>query len=252
MSITDALTRIADIQQQFAALGGGPGALGAAASAAAPATSAPTAAGGLPATTQTPAAFAAALASAQGTAAETSGPPLPVAALSSGLAGLIGPGTGSAAGLAAGGPLTTALPPAAAAQLTGAQQQFAATLVAQTGLNPAVVSAWLLAEESGPAAQSRQAANNNDWLNIGYTDSGTVGAADAVWSNPVSAATATAQWLKGQASIPGYGTASPSVQAILATVGDSPAAQIAALQSSGWASSGYPSLPALYAQTTGA
>jgi len=30
----------------------------------------------------------------------------------------------------------------------------------------------VLAEESGSAATSRQSANNNDWLNIGYTDSG--------------------------------------------------------------------------------
>ena len=59
---------------------------------------------------------------------------------------------------------------------------------------------------------------------------------------------ASAGWLKGQNTIPGYGTASAGVQAILHTAGQSPQAQIAALQQSGWASSGYPSLPALLAQ----
>ena len=61
--------------------------------------------------------------------------------------------------------------------LTSGQQQFAATLSSETGLNPGVVTSWLLAEESGGAAQSRQAAGNNDWLNIGYTDSATYGRA---------------------------------------------------------------------------
>src|SRR5947209_970827 len=101
------------------------------------------------------------------------------------------------------------------------------------------------------AAQSRQGAGNNDWLNIGYTDSGTYGASDSVWSDPVSAADATAGWLKGQNTIPGYGTASSGIQAILSTAGQAPSAQIAALQQSGWASSGYPSLPALYQQLAG-
>ena len=135
--------------------------------------------------------------------------------------------------------------------LTSAQQQFASRLADNTGLDPGVVSAWLLAEESGGAAVSRQSANNNDWLNIGYTDSGTYGSADSIWGNPVIAADATAGWLKGQNTIPGYGTASAGIQGILATAGQSPEAQISALQNSGWASSGYPSLPSLYQQVAG-
>ena len=135
--------------------------------------------------------------------------------------------------------------------LTSAQQQFASRLASDTGLDPGVVSAWLLAEESGGAAVSRQSANNNDWLNIGYTDSGTYGSSDSVWSDPISAADATAGWLKGQSTIPGYGTASSGIQAILSTAGQPPATQIAALQNSGWASSGYPSLPSLYQQMAG-
>jgi hypothetical protein len=140
------------------------------------------------------------------------------------------------------------LPTGAQTQLTSDQQQFASRLAAQTGLDPSVVSAWLLAEESGGAAQSRQAQSNNDWLNIGYTDSGTYGSADSIWSNPITAADATAGWLKGQNTIPGYGTASSGIQGILSTAGQPASVQIAALQNSGWASSGYPSLPSLYQQ----
>jgi hypothetical protein len=135
--------------------------------------------------------------------------------------------------------------------LTSGQQQFASELASKTGLDSGVVSAWLLAEESGGAAVSRQSANNNDWLNIGYTDSGTYGSADSVWSNPTTAADATAGWLKGQNTIPGYGTASSGIQAVVGTAGQSPQAQISALQNSGWASSGYPSLPSLYQQVAG-
>jgi hypothetical protein len=146
---------------------------------------------------------------------------------------------------------TGALPTKATTMLTSAQQTFAGRLASDTGLDPGVVAAWLLAEESGGTAVSRQSANNNDWLNIGYTDSGTYGSADSVWSDPASAADATAGWLKGQNTIPGYGTASSGIQAVLQTAGQSPQAQIAALQNSGWASSGYPSLPSLYQQIAG-
>jgi len=146
---------------------------------------------------------------------------------------------------------SASLPASASTMLTSAQQQFASRLAGDTGLDPGVVSAWLLAEESGGAAVSRQSANNNDWLNIGYTDSGTYGSADSIWSNPVTAADATAGWLKGQNTIPGYGTASSGIQAIVATAGQSPQAQISALQGSGWASSGYPSLTSLYQQVAG-
>jgi hypothetical protein len=160
--------------------------------------------------------------------------------------------TPAIAAIGAGGGGTTggALSATAASALTGAQRQFATRLAADTGLDSNVVAAWLLAEESGGAAQSRQAANNNDWLNIGYTDSGTYGATDPVWSDPTAAADATAGWLKGQNTISGYGTASAGVQSILATAGQPAASQIAALQNSGWASSGYPDLPSLYQSVT--
>jgi hypothetical protein len=157
--------------------------------------------------------------------------------------------TATASTAAATGGVT--LPASATTQLTAGQQQFASTLSADTGLNPSVVSSWLLAEESGSAAQSRQSAGNNDWLNVGYTDSGTYGASDPVWSDPASAANATAQWMQGQDSVSGYGAASSGIQAILSSVGQTPATQIAAIQSSGWSSGGYPGLGALYTQVTG-
>jgi hypothetical protein len=146
---------------------------------------------------------------------------------------------------------TSTLPASTQTMLTSDQREFASRLAADTGLNTGVVSAWLLAEESGGAAVSRQSANNNDWLNIGYTDSATYGSSDSIWSNPTTAADATAGWLKGQDTIPGYGTASSGIQAILQTAGQDPSAQISALQNSGWASSGYPDLPSLYAQVAG-
>jgi hypothetical protein len=143
------------------------------------------------------------------------------------------------------------LPANATTMLSSGQQQFASRLAADTGMDPGVISAWMLAEESGGAATSRQSAGNNDWLNIGYTGSGTFGAGDSVWGSPVTAADATAGWLKGQNTIPGYGTASSGIQAILTTAGQPAATQISALQNSGWAGSGYPDLPSLYQQVAG-
>jgi hypothetical protein len=218
MSFTDAVSRVSQIQAQISSLQTAfdPSVAGAAASSSA------TAGVGTAGSAAAAGSFASALAQAQ-QSQDVSTP------------------------LAAG----TSLPAGAQSQLTSGQQQFAARLAAQTGLDPSVISAWLLAEESGGAAQSRQAQNNNDWLNIGYTDRGTYGSADSIWSNPVTAADATAGWLKGQNTIPGYGTASSGIQGILGTGGQPASVQIAALQNSGWASSGYPSLPSLHQQIAG-
>ncbi len=282
MSVTDAMSRISQIQSQIESIqtafqpSTATGTPQSAAGAATPATSSSAGAGS---TT-----FANALAQAQlsndslaqsalGSSATSTSPTTsltgtaPTSSLASALAAdstssaIAAGGTSSA--LAAGGTSTAVptsstdstapagtLPASAQSMLTSDQQQFAAQLAGDTGLDPGVISSWLLAEESGSAAQSRQGANNNDWLNIGYTDSATYGASDSVWSDPTSAADATAGWLKGQNTIPGYGTASSGIQAILGTAGQSPAAQIAALQQSGWASSGYPDLPTLYQQVT--
>jgi hypothetical protein len=119
--------------------------------------------------------------------------------------------------------------------LTSGQQTFVAHLSSLTGLNTRVVAGWVLAEESGSAAQGRESASNFNWLNIGYFDSGTGAIAHATpFSNPVSAAEQTAKFLKGE-----WGGASTGIRDILKTVGQPPDNQIMAIANSGWASSHY-------------
>ena len=219
MSYTDAVSRVSQIQAQIASLQ----------------------------TAFDPAAAAASTDSTTGTSSTSTGTSTGSSSFASALAQA--QDTGATSTLPATG--GAALPSSAQTMLTSDQQQFASRLASDTGLDPSVVSAWLLAEESGGAAQSRQSQNNNDWLNIGYTDSATYGSSDSIWSNPTTAADATAGWLKGQNTIPGYGTASSGIQGILSTAGQPASTQIAALQNSGWASSGYPDLPSLYSQVAG-
>jgi hypothetical protein len=157
-------------------------------------------------------------------------------------------------------PVTPKLTGGAAHLLTSAQQEFAAQLQADTGLNASVVEAWLLAEESGSAAQYYEGLSWNDWLNIGMT--GQSGAApkasingldDSIWDDPVTAANATAEWLEGRAgAVPGYGTPPASIQDILNTKDQSASTQISAIQQSGWASGGYPELAEVYQEVVGA
>jgi hypothetical protein len=119
--------------------------------------------------------------------------------------------------------------------LTSGQEKFAGRLAELTGLDPRVVSAWELAEESGGAAQAREAAGNFNWLNIGYFDSGAGKIAfDKSFGDPISAAEQTADFLKGK-----WGGASPGIRAILNTVGRDPQEQMSAIANSGWASSHY-------------
>jgi hypothetical protein len=134
---------------------------------------------------------------------------------------------------------------------TPGQSQFIGRYAQQTGLDPRVVAAEVLNEESGSAAQKRQQAGIHNWLNIGYTDTAERGTGNQVWRDPLTAATASANWIKGRYDAPGFGRASSGVQGILRSVGQSPAAQIAAIQHSGWASSGYPNLPAVYQSVGG-
>ena len=106
--------------------------------------------------------------------------------------------------------------------LTSGQEKFAGRLAELTGLDPRVVSAWELAEESGGAAQAREAAGNFNWLNIGYFDSGAGEIAfDKAFGDPVTAAEQTADFLKGK-----WGGASPGIRAILDTVGRDPQEQM--------------------------
>jgi hypothetical protein len=119
--------------------------------------------------------------------------------------------------------------------LTDGQAKFAGRLAELTGLDPRVVSAWELAEESGGAAAGRQAAGNFNWLNIGYFDSGAGAIAfDKAFADPLTAAEQTANFLQGK-----WGGASTGIRAILDSVGKSPDEQFNAIAHSGWASSGY-------------
>jgi hypothetical protein len=119
--------------------------------------------------------------------------------------------------------------------LTPGQEKFAGRLAELTGLDPRVVAAWELAEESGSAAQGREAASNFNWLNIGYFDSGAGKIAfDKEFGDPISAAEQSAKFLKGE-----WGGASSSIRAILNSVGHSPADQMSAIANSDWASSHY-------------
>ncbi|MGO9900191.1 MAG: hypothetical protein ACLP0J_10980 [Solirubrobacteraceae bacterium] len=252
MSYTDALARITQIEQQLSQLSGAATAPAASTDGTSAATDASAGSGSDVSATS----FADALAQAQATSS-TDGALSTLTGSDTADAGLALPSASSTPtlasatgglGVSASGSAT--LPSAATTLLTTDQQQFASRLAADTGLNPGVVSAWMLAEENGSAAQSRQAAGNNDWLNIGYTGAGTYGSSDSVWSDPVTAADATAGWLEGQNTVPGYGTASSGIQSILSSVGQTPAAQMSALQTSGWAGSGYPDLPSIYAEVT--
>jgi hypothetical protein len=141
-----------------------------------------------------------------------------------------------------------ALPAGAAGKLNAGQRTFASELAAKTGLDPTVVAGWVLSEEPASSKQAPNGANN--WLNIGSTDSGFYGASNPAWSDPLSAADFTAQWLAGTVA-PGFGAASSGIRAILHTAGQSISNQIAAIQHSGWASSGYPNLPSVVAQFGG-
>jgi hypothetical protein len=122
-----------------------------------------------------------------------------------------------------------------AAGLTPGQRSFAQHLAGLTGLNSRAISAWMLAEESGGAAQRRQAQRNNNWLNIGYFDSGPGAITkDQAFRDPVRAAQYTAAFLKGQ-----KGGAAPGIRAILKTAGQAPEQQLRAIAASPWASSHY-------------
>lgn len=119
--------------------------------------------------------------------------------------------------------------------LTPDQKKFAMQVAKETGLSPRVVAAQALAEESGSYAAEREAEGNNDWLNIGYYDSGP-GAITKTpeWKDPESAAKATSEFFKDKKFGP-----SESIAAIVPTsAGKSDAAQIAAIGNSNWATSG--------------
>lgn len=135
--------------------------------------------------------------------------------------------------------------------LTRSQRVFGSELVRLTGLDRRLVGAQLLNEMNGSAAAQREANRDYNWLNIGWTDSGQRGTGNSVWRDPVTAARATARWLRGEWEVPGFGRAAPGIVAWSRTAGRPLDVQIQALQRSGWASSGYPDLPKLVRDYSG-
>jgi hypothetical protein len=140
-------------------------------------------------------------------------------------------GNGGRPGSAVTGPALTV----SSSLLTHGQETFVARLATLTGLSPRVVGAWTLAEESSGYAKAREAGGNNNWLNIGYFDSGPGAIAfNRAFSEPDSAADKTADFLKGK-----WGGASTSIRAILGSASKDPEEQINAIADSDWASSHY-------------
>lgn len=122
--------------------------------------------------------------------------------------------------------------------LSPAAHAFTVRLASQTGLNPRVIAGWVMAETSGHDTTN----GPNNWLNVGSFDSGFQGGGANVWQNPLSAADATAAFLKGapvNGIRPPLGGGAPSVRSILSTVGKGIPTQVQAIQNSGWASSHY-------------
>lgn len=137
------------------------------------------------------------------------------------------------------------------AVLTRSQRAFGSEFARLTGLDYRLVGAQLLNEMNGSAAAQREANRDYNWLNIGWTDSGQRGTGNTVWRDPISAARASARWVAGEWEVPGFGRAAPGIIAWGRTAGKPLDAQIRALQTSGWASSGYPDLPQLVRDYSG-
>lgn len=124
------------------------------------------------------------------------------------------------------------------------QTAFVNSLASRTGLSPRVLAGMAASEQP---ADSPSVPGSQNWLNIGYYDSGPGAPTQdkRFFGTPEQAAKTTAQFLKGKTL-----GASEGIQNILSTAGKSDAAQIRAIQTSGWASSGHPNLPELAAQSS--
>lgn len=109
----------------------------------------------------------------------------------------------------------------------GDQKAFGQAFAADTGLNIHVVEAWLLHEQP-PGSPATPGSNN--WLNVQYTDSGPNSTYyDIAKLPPAQAARASAEWLRKQQGLSG----------ILQAAGHGEAAEVTAIEDSGWASSHY-------------
>jgi hypothetical protein len=113
--------------------------------------------------------------------------------------------------------------------LTGvaAHRAFGEAFARATGLSSTVVEAWLMHEQ--PAGEGATPGSNN-WLNIGYEDSGPNSEYYRIAAmSPADAGVASAKWLARQSGLRG----------ILASRGTGEENEAHAIVASGWASSHY-------------
>jgi hypothetical protein len=131
------------------------------------------------------------------------------------LSSLIGGTKAQAAGLPKGQKPQRS-PVSISGPLTPSQKAFGEELARQTGLSPKTIGGWMLAEESGSAAQSKQAKGDANWLNIGPGQN--------LGSNPRAAAQKTAQLINTSGYYGG----------IRASRGKGVGAQVSAIKASPW------------------
>lgn len=129
------------------------------------------------------------------------------------------------------------------------QLVFADVVAKRTRWDVWVIRAQVLNEMNGAAALGRVRENNHNWLNVGYFDELGGGGAfqqSGVWGDPVRAGNATADWIQGERETINS-TAAPSIrEAYEKGANATPAEAIRLLQTSRWATSGYPQLPGIY------
>ena len=135
------------------------------------------------------------------------------------------------------------------ANLSPNQRRFIQGYASASGIDPRLIAAQLIAEEPA-GANAPVGHNDQNWLNIGNTDSRWFPGA-AAWKDPYRAGRRSALWTRGKLSVPGFGRAAPGIVAFSRTSGQPLQSQIRALQHSGWASSGYPNLGSLVQQVGG-
>jgi hypothetical protein len=108
--------------------------------------------------------------------------------------------------------------------LTEGQKTFGAELAKLTGIDPQVIGAWMLKEQSWDYAEGYEKANYHNWLNIQPVQVGgseSIDSHDPAFNDPKTGARITADFIKGKDYTPGGGAS------------DELAAQIAALPNAG-------------------
>lgn len=160
---------------------------------------------------------------------------------------LIPPGLGgnvspSQANVLSGGQLTSS----GKLNLSANQLKFASGVASGTGINPAVVEAWLAAEQ-GSEKQNPAYDGLYNFLNIGITGgpNGRHGATDAIWKDPTTAGVASAKWIEGKTpNVAGWTRSTPIFPSNIGSL--TPAQQIALIQNSQFAEGHEPALPSAY------